>query len=222
MGMENVNENKDMNQDQQVNEAANKGQGNSVPFVIERHESESSKFKKTIIAVGAVTAGVCGIYCTVKIHGLCRGLDMSFTELLKATKVEISDKMVEKATRQAAEAAAEKVAKRAAEEISADVSKSIKERVGEAIKNSYSTIKSKVAQEVKDQVSRMSIDDLREEIKDDAKELIQEKLESDMNDILHDYNKQLESVGKIYDSIASKLSASTDTACGKNINLKLG
>lgn len=218
MGMEN--ESNDMNMNQQINEA----NGNQAPIIIERHEqeSESSKLKKTLIAVGAITAGVCGFYCAVKIHGLCKGLDMSFTELTKATKVDISDKMVEKATRHAAEAAAEKVAKRAAEEISADVSKSIKEQVGEAIKNSYSSIKGKVIQEVKDQVSRMSIDDLREEIKDDAKELIQEKLEADMNDILHDYNKQLESVGKIYDSIASKLSASTDTASGKNINLKLG
>ena len=205
-------------------ETNNENMSNSTPVIIERHteESESSKVKKTILCVASiVTAGV-AIYCGFKIHDLCKTLDLSLLDLKKATHVDISDKLIERATKEAAEHAAEKVARRAAEEVAEDVSKSIRSQVAEAIKNSYSAIKSKVAQEVKDQVSRISIDDLREEIKDDAKELIQEKLESDMNDILHDYNKQLESVGKIYDSIASKLSASTDTAGGKNINLKLG
>lgn len=205
-------------------ETNNENMSNSTPVIIERHteESESSKVKKTILCVaGIVTAGV-ALYCGFKLHGLCKTVDLSLLDLKKATHVDISDKLIERATKEAAEHAAEKVARRAAEEVAEDVSKSIRSQVAEAIKNSYSAIKSKVAQEVKDQVSRMSIDDLREEIKDDAKELIQEKLEADMNDILHDYNKQLESVGKIYDSIASKLSASTDTAGGKNINLKLG
>ena len=197
---------------------------NTTPVIIERHEeeSESSKLKKTVLCVaGLITAGV-AIYCGFKLHGICKTLDISLLDLKKATHVDISDKLIEKATKEAAENAAEKVARRAAEEVADDVSKTIRSQVAEAIKNSYSSIKGKVAQEVKDQVSRMSIEDLRAEIKDDAKTFIQEKLESDMDDILHDYNKQLESVGKIYDSIASKLSATTDTAGGKNINLKLG
>lgn len=207
--------------EEQINENVS---NSTAPVIIERHveESDSSKVKKTIICVAGVATACIAIYCGFKIHGLCKTVDLSLLDLKKATHVDISDKLIEKATKEAAEHAAEKVARRAAEEVAEDVSKSIRAQVAEAIKNSYSAIKSKVAQEVKDQVSRMSIDDLREEIKDDAKELIQEKLEADMNDILHDYNKQLESVGKIYDSIASKLSASTDTAGGKNINLKLG
>lgn len=196
------------------------------PTVIVKHEvaeeSNSSKIKKTIICIaGVVTAGV-AIYCGIKLHGICKELDLSLSDLKNLTHIDISDKLVEKATKEAADSAAKKVAKRAAEEIAEDVSHSIRNQVAEAIKNSYNSIKGKVAQEVKEQVCRMSIEDLREEVKDDAREYIQDKLESDMDDILHDYNKQLESVGKIYDSIASKLSASTDTAGGKNINLKLG
>lgn len=83
-----------------------------------------------------------------------------------------------------------------------------------AINKEYVTLQGSVKKEIKDQLGRIDISDLREEVKDEAKNQLAESME----DILDDFNDNLKNVKKIYGSISDAI---TGNQGGKETVVKI-
>lgn len=82
------------------------------------------------------------------------------------------------------------------------------------INKEYVTLQGSVKKEIKDQLGRIDISDLREEVKDEAKNQLAESME----DILDDFNDNLKNVKKIYGSISDAI---TGNQGGKETVVKI-
>ena len=162
--------------------------------------------KKVVFGIGVAAVGAGVLYCVFKVNAIDRLVDGSIRDISKRTQVNVSDSLVRVATERAVEKAVSNAANSISADVREDMNRQIRLMVNDSVKNMYSTIKESVAKEVASKVSRLDISDLREEIKDAAKEEIIDRMNLDMDDVLADYNRQLESVGKIYSSIAETFS----------------
>ena len=161
--------------------------------------------KNVALIVGGIALGCAAVYCVVKVNGMESMLKVSIKDAAKNTDVTVSDAIVRAATDKAVSKAVKSAADAVVENARIDISASVKSTVSDTVNNMYGTIKDAVAKEIADKVSRMDISDLRREVKDLAKTTIMERLEADMDDMLSDYNRQLESVGSIYKTIADTM-----------------
>lgn len=87
-------------------------------------------------------------------------------------------------------------------------------QVKSAINKEYVTLQGSVKKEIKDQLGRIDISDLREEVKDEAKNQLAESME----DILDNFNDNLKNVKKIYGSISDAI---TGNQGGKETVVKI-
>lgn len=161
---------------------------------------------KIALGIGAVAAGIGVVYCVGKVNAMDKLLDGSIKDLSKRTPVNVSDSLVRAATERAVEKAVASASSSVSAEVRDDMSRQIRLSVADSVKNMYGTIKDQVSKEVANKVARLDISDLREQVKDMAKDEIIDRMNLDMDDVLADYNRQLESVGKIYSSIAETFS----------------
>lgn len=164
--------------------------------------------KSDLIGLGVIAGiGVAllfGIRANIKMGRVSDKLGIAVRDLKSKSSVHVSQAIIEKATREAADEAVSVAVRRAADEATANIRADVSRQVREAVQNRYSEITKEVGKELRKQVERIDIHDFREEIKDEAKDLIMEKLKDDMDTILDSYNNQLENVGAIYSSIADK------------------
>lgn len=71
-----------------------------------------------------------------------------------------------------------------------------------AINDTYSDIRKTVVDETAKKVSQIDIQVLKNEIVKQAKEQVAKKFDGSLNDILEDFNRNLNHVSQIYQSIA--------------------
>lgn len=161
--------------------------------------------KKAVIIIGGTVLTGAALYCVYKVNCMDAALGIGLKKAAENTEINVSDAIVKAATEKAVGAAVREAASAVVDNARADLRLEIKNEVGATVQNLYSSIKDSVAKEVSEKVGRMDLSDLRRQIKDEAKELIMSRLESDMDDTLSDYNRQLESVSKIYSSIADSM-----------------
>ncbi len=161
---------------------------------------------KIILGIGVITTGVGVLYCVGKVNSIDRLVDGSIKDLSKRTPVNVSDSLIRAATERAVEKAVASASSSVSSDVRDDMNRQIRIAVADSVKNMYSTIKDQVSKEVANKVARLDISDLREQVKDMAKDEIIDRMNLDMDDVLADYNRQLESVGKIYSSIAETFS----------------
>mgnify|MGYP000643591058 CR=1 FL=1 len=94
---------------------------------------------------------------------------------------------------------------KAVREVETSLFNKISESAENAVKQAYKSMeidaKEKIAKELR------NIDDLKNEVKEEAAQLVKDKLSSQMDDILDTYNANLMNVQNIYSSIAKSMSA---------------
>lgn len=165
------------------------------------------KHKTKIIFGGVITvvAVGCALYTRSKINGMNKLLKVAINDASNKIPVNVSDIIVDQAISRAVDREVTKAARTAAILVADDIRYDLKKEVRNAINTSYVDIKGCVSDEIAKQVSNININKLRDEVAVKAKELIVEKLDSNMDSILEDYNKNLSNVSKIYSSIAESM-----------------
>lgn len=83
------------------------------------------------------------------------------------------------------------------------ISESAENAVNQAYKSMEIDAKEKIAKELRN----IDVSDLKNEVKEEAAQLVKDKLSSQMDDILDTYNANLMNVQNIYSSIAKSMSA---------------
>ena len=174
--------------------------------------------KDKLLIVGCVvlslaSAGI-ALYSTRKLGSIGHKLNLSIKDLKNLTHIDISNKLVDQYTEKAVSKAADKAAEKAVDQIREDFSVIMQDKVGNAIHDRYSDIKDDVAREVKRQISKISIASLKsqivDDVKDELKDEVKDRIDDEIDDILSSYNDQLNSIGKIYSSIAESMTGKKD------------
>ena len=162
-----------------------------------------------VVCLASVAVGLLGIGYAfgtrAKMTKIADKLDLSIDEMANKTPVVISDSMIEQATEKAVEREIKQAIGKATQTAIADLKHDIHKQVSDAVELEYSNIKSTVLKELTNEAAKIDISRVRADVEKAAKEAVMEKLDTNMDHILENFNEQLKNTSKIYTSIANTM-----------------
>lgn len=96
---------------------------------------------------------------------------------------------------------------KAVREVETSLFNKISESAENAVKQAYKSMEIDAKEKIAKELSNIDVSDLKNEVKEEAAQLVKDKLSSQMDDILDTYNANLMNVQNIYSSIAKSMSA---------------
>lgn len=160
------------------------------------------KDTKVVIGILVTIGGVGYIgYLHSKINELSSMVQVAVDDLAAQTEITISDDILDRAVQKAVDREVSYISTR----IVRDLNSEIRSEVKHSVDLSSVTIKSLASKEIERQVRNIDISDMEKEVVHRAKDAIAEKFDKKLDGILDDFNDQLQSVQKIYSSIAKSM-----------------
>lgn len=164
----------------------------------------------TLLSFGVFGLSLVAIGYAVGIHSRMKAvadkLDTSIDKIANDTEVEIPSKLIEQAVQKAVDRESYTAVRRATDVVVNGLKKEIGDQVSTAVKASYDSIADGVTSEIAKNVAKIDEARLKREVVTKAKEQIAEKFDDKLDDILEEFNGNLQNVGKIYKSIAKSFS----------------
>ena len=96
---------------------------------------------------------------------------------------------------------------KAVREVEISLYNKISESAENAVQQAYKTMEIDAKEKIAKELRNIDVSDLKREVKEEAAQLVKDKLSSQMDDILDTYNANLMNVQNIYSSIAKSMSA---------------
>lgn len=96
---------------------------------------------------------------------------------------------------------------KAVREVETSLFNKISESAENAVKQEYKSMEIDAKEKIAKELRNIDVSDLKNEVKEEAAQLVKDKLSSQMDDILDTYNANLMNVQNIYSSIAKSMSA---------------
>lgn len=96
---------------------------------------------------------------------------------------------------------------KAVREVETSLFNKISELAENAVKQAYKSMEIDAKEKIAKELRNIDVSDLKNEVKEEAAQLVKDKLSSQMDDILDTYNANLMNVQNIYSSIAKSMSA---------------
>jgi hypothetical protein len=96
---------------------------------------------------------------------------------------------------------------KAVREVETSLFNRISESAENAVKQAYKSMEIDAKEKIAKELRNIDVSDLKNEVKEEAAQLVKDKLSSQMDDILDTYNANLMNVQNIYSSIAKSMSA---------------
>lgn len=96
---------------------------------------------------------------------------------------------------------------KAVREVETSLFNKISESAENAVKQAYKPMEIDAKEKIAKELRNIDVSDLKNEVKEEAAQLVKDKLSSQMDDILDTYNANLMNVQNIYSSIAKSMSA---------------
>lgn len=161
-------------------------------------------------ACGIITAAVgvgYGIGQKRKIDDISERLNKKIDEISENVDVDISDVVIDEAIRVAVDREAKIATQKAISSVISAKKVEMVNQITIEIDRQKDMIKDDVTKEVAWQVSRLSINELKESVVAQAKTEAMEKLKTSMDDILQGFTNNLSQVGTIYQTIAQAFSS---------------
>lgn len=96
---------------------------------------------------------------------------------------------------------------KAVREVETSLFNKISESAENAVKQAYKSMEIDAKEKIAKELRNIDVSDLKNEVKEEAAQLVKDKLSSQMDDILDTYNANLMNVQNIYSPIAKSMSA---------------
>ncbi|MBR1703143.1 MAG: hypothetical protein IJ716_14545 [Lachnospiraceae bacterium] len=145
------------------------------------------------------------IYQGVKMSKVLNKLGLAIDGISDMDIPEIKNEMINSVVQQAVEREVRSGVQKASEAAIKSVRNDISAEVQSSVRNAYNDVREDVKKQLEKQVGEVSIERVRREVVEKAKDRAAEKFESDLTDILQKYNDDLRNVSRIYSSIAGSL-----------------
>ena len=141
-------------------------------------------------------------YLHFKLHKVSSMIDVAVDDLSANLDITISDDLIEIATQKAIDREVHYISSR----VSRDLQTEIRSQVRKTIDAVSTDIKHDVSVELTNQIKRLDIKDVEQEVILKAKEAVAEKFDRRLDGLLDEFNANLNNVQKIYSSIAKSMS----------------
>lgn len=163
------------------------------------------KDTKIAIGLGVIIGGISYIgYLHSKIKNIEGMIQVAVDDLATKTEITISDDILNKAVQKAVDREVGYISTK----IVHDLNSEIRSEVRHSVDLSSTLIKGSVSKEIERQVRNIDISDMEREVVNRAKDAVAEKFDRKLDGVLSDFNDQLQSVQKIYSSIAKSMERS--------------
>lgn len=167
-----------------------------------------SKFDNVVGMMG-VAAGLVGVGYAIsmrsKMAKISEKLDISIEDLAGKTPVDIPASVIERATEQAVAREVKQAVGKVTETVISEFKRDIHKQVSDAVETEYSNIKDTVLNELKNEAAKIDVKRVQADAVREAKQMVLDKLDDRMDDILENFNDQLKNTSKIYTSIANTM-----------------
>ncbi len=152
------------------------------------------------VLVGFGVAAYVG-YLHHKNRTLSYAAQANVDDLASRLNVSIKEELLERAVKQAINAAASRITSQVTRELEAE----IRSRVRNHVDQLSDDTKDLVSLEITRRVSKIDISDMQKEVVEKAKEAVANKFDAKLDDLLEEFNTNLQNVQKIYSSIAKSM-----------------
>lgn len=173
------------------------------------------KFDNVVGVVGAAV-GLIGVGYALatrsKMAKISENLERSIDDLASRTPVDIPASMIERATEKAVAAEVKLAVSKATDAAMTEIKRDVHKQVSDAVESEYSTLKETVLKELTEEASKIDLKRVRYDVEASAKKMALEKFDDNLDDILKDFNDNLENTSKIYKSIANTLSKTSENS----------
>jgi hypothetical protein len=161
------------------------------------------------LAILGILTGAVAIVYTGFVHSKTKKtgdiIKESVNSISKDIEVDVSKAIIDEAVTKAVDREVSIAVKRVSSEVADGIRHDIRSKVKSSVDDSYSTIKESVSTEVAKQVAFLDIKSLRDRVKEEAKQMVLDKFNENLDSLLQDFNQNLTNVSKIYESIADKM-----------------
>ena len=134
------------------------------------------------------------------------------------TIVDVEQTIVDRAIGNATNREVGRAVSKAVRSLEESITEETQKRVRAAVEQNYGKLSKTVTEAIAREAAKVDKDDVMREATERAKDLIVERFDGKLDGLLEDYNRNLDNVGKIYQSIASSMTGKP----GKDVTLKLG
>ena len=163
--------------------------------------NSDSLFSFGVFGLGLIAIGYAiGVHSRMK--AVADKLDTSIDKIANDAEVEIPSKLIEHAVQKAVDRESYTAVRRATDVVVESLKREISDQVSTAVKASYDSIADNVTSEIAKNVAKIDEARLKKEVVAKAKEQIVEKFDDKLDDLLEEFNGNLQNVSRIYKSIA--------------------
>lgn len=177
----------------------------------------------TVLGIGGCVVGLVGIGYAMgshkKLGDICKKVGVAIDDLSGRTNVDIPESMVRQAMNKAVDSEMHKVVKSASSKVVNDMNREIRTQVSAAVLSKTDSIGGEVTDRIAREVSKINMDVLSSQVAEKAQAAVLEKFDGNLDDILNKFNKDLNNVSKIYNSIAQSMSSNNANNVAKTITL---
>lgn len=150
-----------------------------------------------------------------KLESVSDAVNKSVDSIIADGKVDIPKEMINETIQNNVKEMVETTARwkvndacnKAVREVETSLFNKISESAENAVKQAYKSMEIDAKEKIAKELRNIDVSDLKNEVKEEAAQLVKDKLSSQMDDILDTYNANLMNVQNIYSSIAKSMSA---------------
>ncbi len=184
----------------------------------EQFEEKTRKLERIGLCVLAGASVIAAVYCHRQMKKTVKLVSKAAEGVAELTVVDIQNDIVDMAINNAANREVGRVVNRAVHNVEDEMIHQTQKYVRDAVKESYGKLSKTVSDAIAREAAKVDSNQIMEDATEKAKEMLLERFDGKLDGLMSDYQRNLDNVGKIYQSIASSMA---DKA-GKNVTLKLG
>ena len=184
----------------------------------EQFEEKMCKLERIGLFILTGASVIAAVYCHRQMKKTVKLVSKAAEGVAELTVVDIQHDIVDMAINNAANREVGRVIKRAVHNVEDEMIHQTQKYVRDAVKESYGKLSKTVSDAIAREATKVDSNQIMEDATEKAKEMLLERFDGKLDGLMSDYQRNLDNVGKIYQSIASSMA---DKA-GKDVTLKLG
>ncbi len=184
----------------------------------EEFERKLHRMERIGLLVLSGVSVLAAVYCHHELRRTVRLVSKACDHVAELTVVDIQHDVVDRAINNAATHEVGRVVNHAVRCVEDDLARQTQKCVRDAVKESYGKLSKSVSDAIAREAAKVDGNQIMEDATEKAKEMLLERFDGKLDGLMSDYQRNLDNVGKIYQSIASSMA---DKA-GKNVTMTLG
>lgn len=184
----------------------------------EEFERKLHRMERIGLLVLSGVSVLAAVYCHHELRRTVRLVSKACDHVAELTVVDIQHDVVDRAINNAAAHEVGRVVNHAVRCVEDDLARQTQKCVRDAVKESYGKLSKSVSDAIAREAAKVDGNQIMEDATEKAKEMLLKRFDGKLDGLMSDYQRNLDNVGKIYQSIASSMA---DKA-GKNVTMTLG